>query len=133
MALITILDNEFATLWYHTDMKIIHHYIKKYIYGEKLQELFAKGTEILQKYKAEKWLSDDRNNNALTLQDQAWANNLWFPETAKKGWKYWAIVQPEMITGKLNMNRQANIVTRGGVTVNTFSDPEEALTWLTMQ
>ncbi|GBF34693.1 hypothetical protein DCCM_3813 [Desulfocucumis palustris] len=60
----------------------------KYIYGNQLQELLNKGTETLQQNKAQKWLSDDRNNNALTLKDQEWANNIWFPNTAKVGWKY---------------------------------------------
>ncbi len=130
MAKLTILDNEFATLWYYTDTKIVHHQIKKYIYGNHLQELLNKGTETLQQNKAQKWLSDDRNNNALTSQDQEWANNIWFPNTAKVGWKYWALVQPEKVTGQLNMKKQANVVTNGGVTVCTFNDPIEAMNWL---
>jgi hypothetical protein len=88
------------------------------------------GTEVLRQNKAEKWLSDDRNNNALTTEDQNWANNVWFPETARAGWKYWALVQPEKVTGQMNMKKQANVVTSGGVTVGTFNDPEAAMDWL---
>jgi len=125
-----ILDNEYATLWYHSDTRIVHHKIKKYIFGQPLQELLSKGTEVLRQNKAEKWLSDDRSNNALTPEDQNWANNVWFPETARAGWKYWALVQPEKVTGQMNMKKQANVVTNGGVTVGTFDDPEEAMDWL---
>ena len=133
MSTITILDNEFATLWYHTDTKIVHHQIKKYIFGERLKELLETGTKTLKKYNAQKWLSDDRSNNALTSQDQDWANNTWFPNTAEAGWKYWALVQPEKVTGQMSMKRQANIVTNGGVTVGTFSDINEAMDWLISQ
>lgn len=129
----TIPDNEYATLWYYPDTKIVHHQIKKYIFGKPLQDLLSKGTEILQQHKAEKWLSDDRSNNALTLEDQTWANNVWFPNTAKVGWKYWALVQLVKITGQLNMKKQANIVTNGGVTVCTFNDADEAMDWLVSQ
>ncbi len=133
MAKLTILDNDFATLWYHTDTRIVHHQIKKYIYGVHLQELLNKGTETLIQNRAIKWISDDRRNNALTLQDQDWANNVWFPKTAKAGWKFWAMVQPEKLAGQLNMQKQANVVTNGGVTVGTFSDPDEAMSWLLAQ
>jgi hypothetical protein len=35
-----MLDNEFATLWYHTEKKIVHHKIKKWIKGDDLKYLF---------------------------------------------------------------------------------------------
>ena len=133
MTKITILDNDYATLWYHTDTKIVHHQIKKYIYGKHLQELLDKGTVTLAQYDAQKWISDDRKNNALTIQDQDWANNIWFPRTVKVGWKYWAMVQPQKLAGQTNMQKQANVVTNGGVLVGTFDDPDEAMRWLEKQ
>jgi hypothetical protein len=109
MEKVTILDNEFATMWYYPDTKIVHHQIKKYIYGEHLQELLNRGIETIQKYHAQKWISDDRNNNALTPQDQEWVKNDWLPNAVKAGWKYWAIVNPEKLMGQLCMERQANM------------------------
>ena len=133
MAKLTILDNEFASMWYHTDTGIVHHQIKKYIFGERLQDLLNKGTEAIAKYQARKWLSDDRKNNALTQQDQEWTRNIWLPKTARVGWKFWALVQPAKVTGQLNMKKTANFVTDSGVLVATFNDPDEAMEWLKQQ
>lgn len=133
MSKLTIIDNEYASLWYYPETKIVHHKIKKYILGQQLQDLLNAGTEQLKKNGAQKWLSDDRNNNALTAKDSEWTNNVWLPNTAKVGWKYWALVQPEKITGQLNMKKQANFTTDAGVVVKVFNDPDEAMKWLEAQ
>jgi hypothetical protein len=128
-----ILENDYAILWYHTESKIIHHQIKKYVYGKELQELLMKGSEVLKARGAKKWLSDDRNNSALTKSDEDWANNTWLPITIKNGWKYWAIVQPEKVIGQLNMKKFAKAHAEKGIIANLFSDPDEAMKWLAEQ
>lgn len=126
----TIIDNEFASLWYYPEAKVVHHQIKKYISGEQLRSLLSQGSELLSKNGAQKWLSDDRSNNALTASDSDWANSVWFPATVKSGWKYWALVQPEKVTGQMSMKRQTSFTERGGVTVRVFSEPGPAMEWL---
>jgi hypothetical protein len=79
MAKELILENDCAILWYHTDSKIVHHQIKKYAYGKNLQELLMKGTELLKTKGAKKWLSDDRNNSALTKADMEWGRKSLVP------------------------------------------------------
>ena len=130
MSKITIIDNEFASLWYYPETKIIHHKIKKYIYGKNFRDLLSRGTEELIKNKAQKWISDDRSNNALTAEDREWGNTVWLPNTAKEGWKYWALVQPEKVAGQMSMKKQADYISEVGVQVKIFSDPDEAMKWL---
>ena len=64
MSLITILDNEYVTLWYHPDKQIIHHQFHKFLYGQAFRDAMNAGTEAMKKYGAHKWLSDDRKNSA---------------------------------------------------------------------
>jgi len=133
MSELTILDNDYATLWYHPEKKIIHHKIKKFTFGKQLQDLLNAGTEQLRKSGAKKWLSDDRNNNALPSKDAEWTSTVWLPNTAKAGWKYWALVQPEKITGQMNMKKHANLTADAGVIVKVFNNPDEAMKWLENQ
>ncbi|HHW66252.1 MAG: hypothetical protein PWP07_479 [Epulopiscium sp.] len=133
MAKELIMENDCAILWYHTDYKIVHHQIKKYAYGKCLQEILLKGTELLKTKGAKKWLSDDRNNSALTKADTEWGNTVWFPQTVKSGWKYWAIVQPEKVIGQMNMKNLIEQYAKYGITAKMFTDPDEALEWLKAQ
>ena len=132
-ARITILENEYVSLWYYPDTKIIHHQFHKFVHGEKLREPFNAGTDALKKYGARKWLSDDRKNIAAPKEDREWSNTVWFPRTKAAGWKYWAIVQPESAIGQLSIERVIREFAEQGVVAKIFSDPDEAMAWLERQ
>lgn len=128
-----IIDNEFVSLWYHQEAKIIHHEIKKYVFGTELQKMFLKGSDVMKEKGAKKWLSDDRKNNALTQKDTEWVTTVWFPKTVENGWKYWAIVQPEKLIGQMNVQKFAETYAAKGIVAKIFSDPDEAMKWLIAQ
>jgi hypothetical protein len=126
-----IVDNEYVTLWYHPEHKVIHHQFHKFTYGEPLREAFTEGAKLMEKYGAKKWLSDDRKNSALTKEDMEWADTVWRPRVIKAGYKYWALVLPEKIVGQMNLKqiikqKYANL----GITVELFNGPDEAMQWL---
>jgi hypothetical protein len=128
-----ILDNPYVTMWYHPDKKIVHHKIHKFIFGEAFQDLLLSGTEVLRKNAAQKWLSDDRFNSVLKKEDLEWSETQWAPVTAKAGWKYWAIVQPEKVLGQVAMQRLIDKYASLGVTAKIFTDAGEAMNWLEKQ
>jgi hypothetical protein len=126
----TIIDTEYATLWYHPEPKVVHHKFHKYIYGEEFRQVLEKGLEVFIQHNAQKWLSDDRLNSALPPEDAEWGINNWSPRVMGAGWKYWALVMPDKIVGQMNMQRFIDLYAKQGVTVQIFDDPDEALKWL---
>jgi hypothetical protein len=130
MAAITLIDDEFATLIYHPEKKIIHHCFHKAIAGEALKKVLLLGTETLEKYGATKWLSDDRNNMALPPEDVEWGNTVWFPQTLKAGWKSWGYVVPDDFMARMNMTQFVQGFAAHGIRVMVFASPEKALAWL---
>jgi hypothetical protein len=126
----TISDTEYATLWYYPEDKIVHHQFHKFIHGNEFRQVLEKGLEIFRQNGAQKWLSDDRKNSTLTAEDGAWAVNVWSVDVLDAGWKFWAIVMPDKIVGKLNMQRFIEMYSEKGLTIDIFDDPDEALQWL---
>lgn len=126
----TVLENEFITVWYHSDTKIIHHQFHKFAHGQALRDALSAGAETLKKNGAKKWLSDDRKNTVVNDEDLQWTSTVWRSMVTKAGWKYWAIVLPEKAVGKMNMNRIIADYANTGVTVQLFSDPDDGLKWL---
>ena len=100
------------------------------VYGQLFHDAIIAATEALKKYKATKWLSDDRLNPMLKPTDQKWAVDVWQPEILKNGWNYWGLILPEETAGKLRMGLMAEQYSKMGVTVKIFSDPDEGLNWL---
>jgi hypothetical protein len=125
-----IIDNEYVTLTYYSNTKIVHHEFHQFVHGHHFREALDKGTELLRHHGAQKWLSDNRKRGPLTTEDMDWTQNDWFPRTALAGWKYWALVVPEKIVAQMNMARAISAYTEKGITVELFTDPHEAMLWL---
>ncbi len=130
MSKTTVLDNDYVTMWFHPEKKIVHHQFHKFIYGEPLRDTLMAGTRLLEKHQAQKWLSDDRNNAVLPEEDRNWGNANWFPQTIKAGWKYWALILPEKVVGQMSMKQLVDDYSKRGLSVRIFSNPDEGLKWL---
>ena len=133
MSKITIFDTDQITVWYHTDKKIIHHMMHKYTHGQVFRDALMAGLEAMKKYRAQKWLSDDRNNPALGSEDTEWNKANWMPKAVEAGWKYWAIVQPKEFAAKYTLGTVVPDLTGRGIIVRMFNDPEKAMEWLESQ
>jgi hypothetical protein len=130
----TVFTNEYATLMYHPDSRIVHHVFHQPIGGEPFRQVLNLGQELLQQNGAHKWLSDDRQNAALPEEDSAWALSDWAARVLASGWKYWAIVVPHSMAGRVDMQKYIDeYLEKGSVRVMVFVDPSEALSWLEKQ
>jgi hypothetical protein len=130
MPKITVIDNEAMSLWFHTDSKIVHHKMKRLLAIEEFKTLLSTGADYLEMYEATKWLSDDKNDTAISPEANEWGDKVWAPRVIKAGFKYWAVVMPNSAAGKLQMKRFIDEYRRRGVTVDMFDTPEDALAWL---
>ncbi len=133
MAKITILDTPKVTLWYHPDEKIIHHCVHKFVYGEEFHTFLLKGTELMKKNGAHKWLSNDESNTVFREEDLEWGKVNWFTQTVAAGWKYWAIVQPKALAAKVNMDDLVILSSKTGILTKIFFNEEDAWSWLAAQ
>ncbi len=130
MSPITLIENEVASLYYYPDHKLVYHVFHRPISGAAFQDVLNRGTQALQEYQADKWLSDDRNNMALPYEDQDWAINTWFTQTKAAGWKYWALVVPPNIDAQISLTKSVQHAIQEGVRTRVFVDPAAALKWL---
>lgn len=128
-----ILENDQVTLWYYPELAIVHHQMVTAPSSEQFRQLLEKGADTLERFKAIKWLSDDRGNTLLRPQDEEWADTIWLPRVLKLGFKYWAIVLPSAAIGKLNMQRLANQHKQRGIISRVESTPQPAFEWLKAQ
>jgi hypothetical protein len=127
---LAIVDNEFITLWYWPAYRLVHHEMHRYTSGAPFRDALEAGLATMIERGGNKWLSDDRANNALPPADDEWARNEWFPRTKAAGWEYWAIVMPEKILGTMHLRRFAEDYAKHGITAHMFSDPDDALNWI---
>ncbi len=130
MPAITVRKDEFITMLYYPESKILYHQIHKFFTGQTFRDIFNAAIDVFQKHGAQKWLCDDTAVKAWGKEDQEWAAANWFPLAIKSGWKYWAILIPENVTGQLAVQRLAQRYSSQGVQTKGFSTLDEAKKWL---
>lgn len=126
----TILDNEYVSLYWYPEQKIIYHVFHKYMYGQEFRRALETGLEVMKKNGGTKWLGDDRANSALPTDDLVWSMEDWFFRAFDAGWRYWALVMPDKIAGQLNMNRILKRNIDLGMNIQVVESAEEGLEWL---
>ena len=130
MTTLTVIENEYATIQFHMDKRIVHHTILKYVYGDNLRTPMDEGIKLLTEYGALKWLSDFHQQSAIIKEDMEWIKEDWLPRAILTKWKNWAVVLPAKTVGQLSINRLATAFTERGITVETFTDPRAAFEWI---
>jgi hypothetical protein len=130
---VTVLQTPNVSLYYHQGSRIVHHEIRRFITGQDFRDLLTAGSDLLRKNAARKWLSDDRGQWVLAKDDLDWSEAHWAPQTAKAGWKYWAIVRAEKVLAKVAMETLVAKYGKLGVKAQFFTDPNDALAWLEKQ
>lgn len=132
MPTIPIYNSEYITVEYWPDNKLIYHVIHQPMSGQlpMFKEALNAGTAALEKYKVNKWLSDDRKNDALTPEGNEWSFTNWQPRTLQAGWKYWGLVVPEMLVAAGTLKPVIEHLFELGLRMMVFTNVEEAVEWL---
>lgn len=125
-----LLDTDSVTVRYDKEHGYVYHTIHQPITGQPMREMLEVGLQALAQNQGKGWLSDDRKNGELSQEDVEYSIADWGPRTAKAGWKYWAIVVPETLAGRLSMSGVIEGFFELGVRVLVFTDLEEAQEWL---
>lgn len=133
MSTITIIDNQYVILYYHEETKIIHHIYHPGVHGDYLKEELTTGTDWLIQKGAKKWLSDNTAIEGVSDDEAAWINTEWLPRTIAAGWKFWALVVPDDVMGRMNMVQFVNEFAQQGVLVRVFTESDAAMEWLVAQ
>lgn len=110
--------------------KIVRKTFTGFIMGEEMKTAFNAGLICLQKNKACKWLSDNRYVKVYKQEDSELINNVWFPQTKRAGWKYWAVLEPKDFYGQMSMNRFIKDFAQQGISLKVFHEMDQAIEWL---
>lgn len=130
MSEVIIVDNEFITVRYLDDQRIIYHTVHKPLTDQVLKDAVNAGTDALREYGACKWLSDDRKNGPVSPEIVEWGREDWNPRTIAAGWKYWANVVPEELASAGTLAPIIGDLSKLGLRMEVFTDLEEAFQWL---
>lgn len=132
---VTIYHSEYITVEYWPEHNLIYHTVHQPMSAQlpMFKEALNAGTAALEQYKVQKWLSDDRKNDALTPEGNEWSFRDWQPRTLQAGWKYWALVVPQSLAAAGTLTPVIDKLFEIGLRMMVFTNAEEAVAWLDKQ
>ena len=130
MPSIDVVKNEFVTLQYLPEQKMLYHIVHKPVDEEIFKSALNAGVEMLSKNEIGKWLSDDRKNGPFSQAFSAWAINDWIPHAIEAGWRYWANVVPEDLEAAGTLMPFIEVLQEKGLRMGIFTHTEKAVEWL---
>lgn len=130
MQSITLVENEYVTLAYFPDAKMLQHTIHKHVDEQAFKQVLDIGVDALKNYKIDRWLSDDRNNGPFSPEFSQWALNDWIPRAIANGWKYWANVVPNDVKAAGTLMPFIHALSDKGLRMMLFTKADEAGQWL---
>ena len=128
----TILENEFISILYYPEQKIIAHTVHQPISNMQLMEAMKVASNFLVENNVSKWLSDDRKNGPIE-NDIAEAD-MDYKEYNQRmidaGWRYWANVIPTSLEAAYTLTPVMEEMHDMGLQMNVFTSYDEAFDWL---
>ncbi len=124
-------QKDFLDIFWLEDANCVKMVWKKFARGKEFREGLNKGLELIIKKKSDRWLADLRKMQVLSLEDQQWSNEVWFPRAIEGGIRKMAIVKPASALAKMGVKNIMNKV--GSIELKTayYDNEKEALSWLT--
>ena len=86
---------------------------------------------LIEHYRLQKCFIDLRLIPVYGKGSTEYVKDVWFPKVTTLGVRYVAFVVPEAVVGQMSMrSAHTNVGTEAAMTVEHFSDPDKARTWL---
>jgi hypothetical protein len=112
------------------DIPCLHLQWKGFAPSNKFREACNVALEMLEKYKLQTMIADNREAKAIHPDDQAWMTEHWFPRAYDKGYRGSAVLVSENVFRDVAVRHIVNEMDRGKFIVQYFTTLDAAKEWL---
>lgn len=133
MSVITISDDDYATVTYLEEDRIIDLTWHQSTHGADFRDRLNTVLQLVEDYGSTKLLADDRKKIGIQEDDIQWVLNDWLPRALDAGWKYWALVAAMDGKTLINFKKIIDHFRNEGMSIMVFDTPDIAQRWLKLQ
>jgi len=124
--------NGYSAVYYYEQLKLIENKWLEDVSlsSEEYREPFKHALDFAKENNVDFFLSDIRQQGVIPVSEKKWFKEVVFPEAAKLGVKYVAIVTTSNIFKTYYINAITKLGNVNDIPVKTFNDYERAFKWL---
>lgn len=123
-------DKKWCKVSYNEDVPCVQLDWFGFVTGEKFREACNAALALLKEKSATKMIANNSEAKLVSLEDQKWMNEEWFPQAYEAGYRTSAVVESENIFNEVAVKNIVNKMENGKFTVQYFHSLERAKEWL---
>ncbi|MCK6587657.1 MAG: STAS/SEC14 domain-containing protein [Polyangiaceae bacterium] len=123
-------DERYLTILWDGEIGAVRVEWKEFIDGPSFRAGLDAGLSLLEMRKTGKWLADLRRLGPVTMEDQRWTNEDWFPRAIAAGLRHLALVSPRKVVAQMSVRTIMSKVNERNLTMAYFEEIEAARDWL---
>lgn len=123
-------ETDYALLTYYNENSLLELTWKASCTFEEYQNIFNEAVKIAERNKTRVFLSDIRNQGAISFKNLTWLSNNIIPRATKLGVKKIAMVMNEELFANIYTDLIKKSTLQNHVEMNAFLQKSEALEWL---
>ena len=128
--MIYFFDERYLTILWDLEIGAVRMEWKEFADGQQYRTGLDAGLALVIQKRASKWLADLRYLGPVTLEDQRWSNDDWFPRAIQGGLRFMALVSPRKVVAQMSVRTIMSKVMDRNLTTAHFDDVEQARQWL---
>ncbi|MEO1286902.1 MAG: hypothetical protein AAFV93_03980 [Chloroflexota bacterium] len=126
-----IVTDENMHLEYLEDSAIYLERFKTELELDLMRKALPIAREEIDKHQFTRWITDARAISGMSPEAAQWILTEWLPNMQDTTWRYWALVVPEALVGRMQMMQFMQAVSDLGIQIRTFTTMEDAQDWVT--
>jgi hypothetical protein len=123
-------NERYLTILWDGEIGAVRMEWKEFVDGDAFRSGLNAGLALVVQKKTGKWLADLRRLGPVTLEDQKWSNEDWFPRAIAGGLRYMALVSPRKVVAQMSVRTIMSKVMDRNLTTAHFDELEQARQWL---
>lgn len=124
-------DSDYLQINYDQELDcVIMNWKPEMLSSEDYRYGLAQGLELVNKKECENWIGNLREMKMITMADEKWTNETWFPQALKTTLRHMAVVVSTDAFNKVAVNNIMGQVKVAHLTTKYFQDVEESREWL---
>lgn len=125
-----LFDRPYCKIYFHSDIEAIHLDWDAQATSTQFIEACNFSLDLLIKRKVRKMIADNSKVSTVSVENQNWLIEDWFPRAVEEGFQYSAVIQSDKEAVKSALQLIVSKISNKLVVVQNFNDLSSAKAWL---
>ncbi|MGF1637513.1 MAG: hypothetical protein ACFCUU_10615 [Cyclobacteriaceae bacterium] len=127
----TYFNSSFITIEHDEEIgAVIMNWKPVWLKPEEYKAALEKGLQLVKEKNLKNWIANLKEMKLITLENEKWTNEVWFPKALKSSIRHMALVLSDDVFNKVAVKKIMSEQQVQSITTQNFSSVSDAKVWI---